>query len=533
MRQSMLIVAVLCLGFSSPNALAQVSGTNHVSQIDTKSCPALIPQTLPPDRVAIARKCYQQGLELIESGQFAQAITNFHQALRFDPEYADAYAALGRTYFKLREWKQAIANLNRAAGLKSKQRDENEFAIKKDPIVQTQTPPLPVANRSLTNNLNPPPAPLKKNTAAIIEISKFPAPPPPKETHSTATLTKNTVNETSQLKLPKDADGPTTPLSRRQPDPIQPTKSKDVPQLKAEAEIRTVAGPMPPVSKTPALAEQTPVGASVAMNAPPVPPKLKETAVPAASNIPRTEELPLTKIYRVGPNDVLDVRLNDSSQQSTLFTVTATGLLEHPLLTEPMSVAGLTVEQIGTKLDEDLRKRAIIENPKAVVGVRDYASHSVLVSGLVKDAGTKFLRREAIPLYVVVADAQPLPEAAKVSVVRDESNQIHELDLNEAADMNFLVRSGDVISLSPNTTQFVYIGGEVKFPGEKTFRRGLTLMQVILSAGGAGSKAKIAEISRDDGNGFLVPTQFKLKEIVAGKAMDPTLKPGDRISILR
>ena len=80
---------------------------------------------------------------------------------------------------------------------------------------------------------------------------------------------------------------------------------------------------------------------------------------------------------------------------------------------------------------------------------------------------------------------------------------------------------------------FVYIGGEIKLPGEKIFRRGLTLMQVILAAGGLGPKAKIAEIARDDGNEFLVPTRFKLKEISSGKAIDPTLKHGDRISILR
>ena len=504
MRQSMLIIAVVCLGFSSPNTLAQAPGTNNASQTDTKGCNALVPQTLSADRVANARKCYQQGLELIESGQLAQAAEIFRQAVQFDPEYADAYAALGRTYFKLREWQNAVANLNRAASLKSKQREANESALKKDPIVETQ--PLPKAS----------PANIPNNSS-----------------HA-----NSTTNQLRAVELLKEAekqrtDGPTTPSIQPQLNPYLPGTSSDAPQLKAEAEVKTVPGPTPLASKNSALAEQTPVGASVAMSAPPPPPKLKEIAGPAVSTIPRSEELPLTKIYRVGPNDILDVRLNDSNQQSTLFTVTATGLLEHPLLAEPMSVTGLTVEEIGTRIDEDLRKRALIENPKAVVGVRDYASHSVLVSGLVRDAGTKFLRREAIPLYVVVADAQPLPEAAKVSVVRNESNQIHEIDLNQAADMNFLVRPGDVITLSPNTTQFVYVGGEVKFPGEKTFRRGLTLMQVILSAGGAGPKAKIAEISRDDGNGFLVPTRFKLQEIVAGKAMDPTLKPGDRISILR
>jgi len=176
---------------------------------------------------------------------------------------------------------------------------------------------------------------------------------------------------------------------------------------------------------------------------------------------------------------------------------------------------------------------SIIENPRAIVGVRDYTSHTVLVSGLVKDSGTKFLRREAIPLYVVVADAQPLPEAAKVSVVRTESNQVYEIDLAHAAEMNLLVRPGDVISLQPNETQFVYIGGEVRLPGEKTFRRGLTLTQAIITAGGVGPKAKLAQIDRDDGRGFLVGTRFSLKEISSGKAADPILKPGDRITITR
>ena len=553
MRYSILIIAVVCLGFSAPNTLAQTPGTNNASQTDTKArngfdCPALVPQTPSADRIANARKCFQQGLELMESRQLTQAAEIFRRALQFDPEYADAYAALGRTYFKLREWQKAIENLNRATSLKSKQREENESALTKVPVAETQPLPKPspvnvTNNSSNENKVNPPPISFPQNRAATIEVNKsLPPIPTPSKEQSTVPLTKNNSsagNDTAQLKqLPKEPekqsiDGPTQPPSQPQPGSIQPGTSSNAPQLKAvEAEVKTVAAPTPAAGKNSALPEQTPVSAPVAMTVTPAP-IMKETAGPAVSSIPQIEDLPLTKIYRVGPNDVLDVRLNDSGQQSTLYTVTATGLLEHPLFNEPMSVAGLTVEEIGTRIDEDLRKRAIIEDPKAVVGVRDYGSHAVLVSGLVKDAGTKFLRREAIPLYVVVADAQPLPEAAKVSVVRNESNQIYEIDLNQAADMTFLVRSGDVVTLGPDTTQFVYIGGEIKFPGEKTFRRGLTLMQVILSAGGVGPKAKIAEISRDDGNGFLVPTQFKLKEIASGKAIDPILKPGDRISILR
>jgi len=163
--------------------------------------------------------------------------------------------------------------------------------------------------------------------------------------------------------------------------------------------------------------------------------------------------------------------------------------------------------------------------------VRDFASHTILVSGLVKDSGTKILRREAIPLYVVVADAQPMPEAARVTVVRNESNATFEIDLTQTREMSLLVRPGDVITLLPSETQFVYISGEVKSPGEKIFRRGLTLTQAIIAAGGVMPKAKEARLARDNGEGFLVVTRYKLKEIESGKVQDPLVKPGDRITI--
>jgi polysaccharide export outer membrane protein len=229
---------------------------------------------------------------------------------------------------------------------------------------------------------------------------------------------------------------------------------------------------------------------------------------------------------------VLDIRINDNAaSQSTLFTVTPSGIVEHPMLGEPLQASGLTVDEIGSKFESELKRRALVENPKVSVGVRDYASHTILVSGLVKDSGTKILRREAIPLYVVVADAQPLPEAARVAVLRNESNATFEVDLTETNEMNRLVRPGDVISLLPSVSQFVYVGGEVKAPGEKNFRRGLTLTQAILAAGGLTPNAKEARLGRDNGEGFLVVTRYKLKEIESGKVQDPVVKPGDRITI--
>jgi protein involved in polysaccharide export with SLBB domain len=240
----------------------------------------------------------------------------------------------------------------------------------------------------------------------------------------------------------------------------------------------------------------------------------------------------LAKLYRVGPGDVLNVRLGDgAATDSTPFTVTSAGLLEHPKLLEPLKVAGLTVEDIAASFESALRQRVATNNAKVSIEVQDYVSHVIMVSGLVKEPGPKIIRREAIPLSVVVADAQPLPEAERAIVVRNETGQTFTVDL-ASADMNLFVHPADVITLQPNTTQFFYVSGEVKAPGEKVFRRGLTLTQAIITAGGAIGIPKEVRVGRDDGKGFLVVTRYQLKDIEMGKVQDPLIQPGDRITVI-
>lgn len=319
-------------------------------------------------------------------------------------------------------------------------------------------------------------------------------------------------------------------------------RQKSTPKTEPVIEQVSIAAKVPPapvktvpektVAKVPDKTPEKATEIAAAKDPEKVSDKAPEKAVDTSNEVnAAANDLALTKIYRVGPNDVLDIRINDNAADSTLFTITASGFLEHPMLAEPLHAGGLTTDEIGNRFEADLKRRALMDNPKVSVGVRDYASHVILVSGLVKDSGTKILRREAIPLYVVVADAQPMPEAARVTVLRNETNQTFDIELTESNEMNLLVRPGDVITLHPNVTQFLYIGGEVKSPGEKTYRRGLTLTQAIISAGGVTPKAKEARLGRDDGKGFLVVTKYKLKEIESGKVPDPTVKPGDRITI--
>ena len=180
-----------------------------------------------------------------------------------------------------------------------------------------------------------------------------------------------------------------------------------------------------------------------------------------ANSAGATPSEPLTNVYRIGTGDVLDIRLlNDKDpRQSTLYTVLAGGALDYPLLQDPLTVAGMTTDELAAQLIADLRHRGIFQHPQVRVSVREYASHAVLVSGLVGDPGTKILRREAIPLYVIVAEAQPKPEAGRAVVISHATGKTMNVDLGDAAGLNTLVQVGDVVNLVVLPPVCFYVGG--------------------------------------------------------------------------
>ena len=257
----------------------------------------------------------------------------------------------------------------------------------------------------------------------------------------------------------------------------------------------------------------------------PVRPALSDTAGAKPAE-PR-----LTDIYRVGIGDVLDIRLiNSPNNRSTLFTVMPGGAIDLPVAGGAVTVAGLTADEIQARIAAELKRRAVEDNAKVSVGVRQYVSHAVMVTGLVVNPGTRFLRREAVPLYVLLAESQLRNDAGRVLLMRGGSNpQVFEL--GDPQTLNITVQSGDVITLSTKPQEFYYIGGRINSPGQKTFQTGITLLQAILAAGGTTRQENRVEISRAGADGRLVTTQYRIKDIKAGAVEDPKLQAGDRIEI--
>lgn len=454
MYRSLLLVVLLFLLPPDPSrAQTGPSKTPHATnQTDAKAVP--VSKETNPE----AKSLYDDGIERLEMGQVSEAVERFQKALKADPDYAQAYSALGRAFFKLKQWENASETFRRAMVLKAKER-ERQKAIQKNHI---RTIPAIKLNK-----------PLPINTAVAVTPLDSALQPPQ--------VSIAQVNITFE-----DLPGEPPP------------------------EMRRIAEPVP----------EEPLDVAIINITPPVPSGELKTVSPPPPNS-------LTTTYRIGSQDVLEIRLNNSQpQQPTAFTVTQSGLVEHAELSEPLQVKGLTADEIRASIEDKLKNQASIDNPKVSVRVLDYASHSISVEGLVKTPGTKFLKSEAIPLGVVLAEAQPLREAATVTVARN-GNQILETDLNHTNNMGTLVHPGDVVTLHPQISEVLYVSGKVKFPGEKRYRVGLTLMQAIITAGGATSNSGVAEIIRDGDEE--VRTRFDLKAIQAGKAADPLIKPRDRI----
>ena len=265
-----------------------------------------------------------------------------------------------------------------------------------------------------------------------------------------------------------------------------------------------------------------------------------------------------TSVYRVGVGDVLDIRLLNAprSRRSTLYAVLEGGLLDYPLAGKPRVVAGLTTDEIAARLAASFRLRSLFaQPPRLLVSVREYASHAVTVDGLVREPGTKIIQREAVPLYVVVADAQPRREAG-VAVVRChvDGRETH-VDLSDLAVMKTPVHAGDSVLVQESRRHFFDIEGLVARLGNKEMHARMTDPQAVMHACGlappkslgakelerlkaayglpaASRSAYLVVVARRGADERPQTTAYNLKEIEEGRAPDPALRPGDRVLVI-
>ena len=469
---------------------------------------------MPEDKVADARKFYESGVASFESGKLDEAIGKLAQAVKLDPRNAQAQYSLGLAYSKSNLYKEAAESFKRAARFRPDWAEAHfrlgwmYYVLDKRNSALDEYEKLLDLGSPLANTLSR----IIKNESQSPEVAA-----------SDAAADSQPSSNKDEPRREASGSGSKSKKERAKPKNQSGSASDRVPTATKENES-SVSG----------------VPSSVSTNGSPT---SVPTSSPATSGSVRgsnatsvsSDEAALVNIYRVGVGDVLDIRLlNSATNRSTLYTVMDAGLIEFPLVGGSMAVAGLTTDEIRARLGAELKRRAVQENAPLSVGVRQYVSHTAIITGLVGIPGTKILRRETVPLFVILAEAQPRLDAARATIMRG-SGVGTTVDLGDAAALNFLVRPGDVITLTPRPQDFYYIAGRINNPGQKIFQPGITLLQAILAAGGPlrQQSGNAVDLSREGADGRLSTTRYNLKEIKSGKVRDPRLQPGDRIEVVR
>ena len=217
--------------------------------------------------------------------------------------------------------------------------------------------------------------------------------------------------------------------------------------------------------------------------------------------------------YRVGPGDILSIIVYDhpeltipaGEQRSAADTgnlVNPDGTIFYPY-TGRIKVDGQTVDEIRENITALLSE--YIRDPQIEVRVAQFNSKFVFVTGAVNKPGRVALRNTPLTLIDAVQLASgftPNANHHELKITRrNQTATVSSYQLLKAGDLsqNIVLRPGDLIHVPDDSTQRVYVMGEVNRPGQVGMgSTRLTLTDVITQVGG------IKESSADAAGVFVI-----------------------------
>jgi len=130
---------------------------------------------------------------------------------------------------------------------------------------------------------------------------------------------------------------------------------------------------------------------------------------------------PPAEVFRIGPEDVLDISVWNNTALSRVVPVRPDGKISLPLLSD-VQAAGLT----PIELRDDLNRRLVefVPTPEVSVVVREVHSFKVSVMGQVKTPGRYEFRSRATILDVVALAGgfSEFADKTRIIIVRQDGN---------------------------------------------------------------------------------------------------------------
>ncbi|HSB10199.1 MAG TPA: polysaccharide biosynthesis/export family protein [Blastocatellia bacterium] len=272
--------------------------------------------------------------------------------------------------------------------------------------------------------------------------------------------------------------------------------------------------------------------------------------------------------YRIGPNDVIEVQIENMPDISKTYRITAAG-------TFLMSYAGRitaakkTTEELAQLIADKLRGD-YLKDPKVTVAVKEYNSRSFFIQGSVRSPGVYQIEGrpsvlELITLASGLSEAhganayiirriktqstEPRAEGASVSTSgkskeagagQEASDDAPRYEL-KSANINALLRGqldqdvflepGDIVNIPP--TDVFFVAGEVNQPGSFPLKEGTTLRQAISLAQGTNFKAALDKciIFRESSANKREEVRVDVGAVMNGKKEDVAIMGNDLIYV--
>jgi polysaccharide export outer membrane protein len=253
--------------------------------------------------------------------------------------------------------------------------------------------------------------------------------------------------------------------------------------------------------------------------------------------------------YRIGPGDVLDIRVfNRPNLSREAVRVEGSGMIRMPLIETEIQAACLTEGELAKEISTRYLK--FYRNPQVDVFIKEYHSKQVAILGAVNDQSRFELQRPVTLLELLTYAKGPTAKAGQtinivhsppaLSCNKDEGTDVaaafSSFKLSDTLQgdpkANPFLEAGDIVTL-PEADQ-VYVVGNVYTPLTIPLREPITLSRAVAMAGGTKQdtkKEKIRIVRQQPGTTTKEELIVDLSAIEKKKAEDVALMPNDIIDV--
>jgi polysaccharide biosynthesis/export protein len=259
---------------------------------------------------------------------------------------------------------------------------------------------------------------------------------------------------------------------------------------------------------------------------------------------------PSGEAYRIGPGDVLEVRVFNRPQLSReALRVEGDGTIRMPLVEGEIRAACLTEAELAQEIARRYLK--YLKNPQVDIYLKEFNSTPVAVLGAVTTPGRFQLQRRVRLLELlsyaggpteragrniqVVHSAPPLTCSAGPTAAAAEGGEVSSFRLDETlhgdASANPFVRPGDIVTVTE--AEQAYVVGNVLKPTMIPLKERVTVSQAIAMAGGTlpDTQSERVRIVRQERGGGKTEIIVDLKAISRRRAEDVALQANDIIEV--